>query len=153
MDAELVTGSESERGRSGEERRSSPFDSYTKVFDDLCPYYLNAGMTYEQYWDGDPSMVRAYRKAYELRLEEENFKLWLQGKYIYDALCFVSPILRAFSKARKPMDYHDTPFMLKTAYSEVREKQKEQESDLKAKEMLEAFATRFNEKFKERRDK
>lgn len=108
-------------------------------------------MTYDQFWNGDATMVKAYRKAHDMKLEEDNFKLWLQGKYFYDALLCVAPILRAFSKARKAVDYHDQPFMLKTEYSEVRKRQTEQESDNKAKAMMEAFATKFNKEFLERK--
>jgi len=150
VDSELVTGSESNTGRNGN-NHSSLLTSYTEYFDQLCPYYINAGMTYDQFWNGDATMVKAYRKAHDMKLEEDNFKLWLQGKYFYDALLCVAPILRAFSKARKAVDYHDQPFMLKTEYSEVRKRQTEQESDNKAKAMMEAFATKFNKEFLERK--
>lgn len=143
-----MTGSVSERGKSG--NHSSLFDSYTKAFEEFCPHYLNAGMSYEQFWDGDCEMVKAFRKAHELKLEEDNFKAWLQGKYVYDAFCFVSPILRAFSKAKKPIDYLEQPYSLKTEYSEVREKQRQKDSDAKAKDMLTAFAIEFNKKFAEK---
>lgn len=123
---------------------------YTKVFEEQCPYYLSIGMTYEQYWDQDCTAVIFYRKAHELRLEEENFKLWLQGRYVYDAICCVAPILRAMSKARKPLEYHERPFTLQTAYSEMRKKQAEEESDRKARAQMETFAERFNRKFRER---
>ena len=150
MDSELVTGSESKTGRNGIDHSSLPV-SYTTYFDRLCPYYINMGMTYDQFWNGDSTMVKAYRKAHDMKLEEMNFSLWLQGKYIYDALCCVSPIFRAFSKAKKPIDYHDQPYTLQTEYSEVRKKQQERESDNKAKKMLEAFATKFNKEFLEKK--
>ncbi len=146
MDSELVTASESEPGRKG----NKP-SSLTEYFEKLCPYYIQAGMTYEQFWDGDPAMVRAYRKAYDMQMETKNFYLWLQGRYFYDALCCVAPIIRAFSKAKKPIEYHEQPFMLNTAYSEVRKKQKETASDHKAKQMMEAFAAQFNQKFQSKK--
>lgn len=43
-------------------------------------------MTYKQYWQMDCELVRAYRKAYELRQEQENALAWLQGYYIYAAI-------------------------------------------------------------------
>ena len=148
MESELVSDG-SISGRNGKDR-SSLNTNYTEYFERLCPYYLSLGMTYEQFWDGDSAMARMYRKAHDLKLEEMNFSLWLQGRYIYDALCCVSPILRAFSKAKKPIDYHEMPYALQTEYSEIRRKQKEQESNKKAKAMLEAFATKFNKKFLEK---
>ena len=44
------------------------------------------GMTYEQYWDGNPAIAVAYRKAYKLKREIENENAWLQGFYFYDAV-------------------------------------------------------------------
>lgn len=149
MDSELVSGSESKTGRNDHGYSSLP-QTYTTYFEQLCPYYINAGMTYDEFWNQDSTMVKAYRKAHDMKMEEQNFQLWLQGRYIYDALCCVAPIFRAFSKAKKPIDYHSQPFELKTEYSEVRRKQKEAKSDNQAKQMMEAFATQFNMKFKKK---
>lgn len=44
------------------------------------------GMSYEDYWRGDPEMARAYREAHKLRIKMKNEELWLQGLYIYNAL-------------------------------------------------------------------
>ena len=146
MDSELVSDSESDTGRKG--RKPS---SLTEYFEKLCPFYINAGMTYDPYWYGDATIVKAYRKAYHMQMENKNFYLWLQGRYFYDALCCVAPILRAFSKAKKPIAYHEQPYELNTEYSEVRRKQREKESDNKARQMMEAFATQFNQKFKSKK--
>ena len=43
-------------------------------------------MTYDDFWHGDVSMVRAYRKAEEMRRRKQNEILWLQGLYVRDAL-------------------------------------------------------------------
>jgi len=146
VDSELVTASESDTGRKG--RKPS---SLTEYFETLCPYYIAAGMSYDQFWNGDSTIARAYRKAHELQTENQNFYLWLQGRYFYDALVCVAPIVRALSKAKKPIEYHDQPFQLNTTYSEVRQKQKEKANDTKAKQMMEAFATQFNKKFLEKK--
>lgn len=70
-------------------------------------------MTYEQFWYGDPTMTLAYLKAYKLKEERESEKLkwiiWEQGLYNYEALCYVSPLVRAFSKATKPLPYPEQP--------------------------------------------
>lgn len=52
----------------------------------LCPTYMVYGMTYEQYWYGDPWMVRYYEDAYLLKRKVRNEELWLQGLYIYRAV-------------------------------------------------------------------
>lgn len=136
-------------GRKGFDTSSLPY-KFTSYFEQLCPYYISLGMTYDDFWNGDCAMAKAYRKAHDMKLEEMNFSLWLQGKYFYDALCCVAPIFRAFSKAKKPVNYHEYPFILKTDFSEMRKKQQESESDKKARQMLEAFAANFNQKFKEK---
>lgn len=43
------------------------------------------GMTYEQYWDADPYLAVAYRKAYKIRRNTENYNAWITGLYVYDA--------------------------------------------------------------------
>ena len=46
-------------------------------------------MTYDQYWNDDCQLVKFYRKAHKLKNEQKNQELWLQGMYIYEALCNV----------------------------------------------------------------
>lgn len=71
------------------------------------------GMTYEDYWERDCQLVKAYRKASELHRDRLNTEHWLQGAYIYEALCNVSPILHAFAKSgTKPIPYPDKPYAL-----------------------------------------
>ena len=43
-------------------------------------------MTYEQFWDADPYLVRHYRKAYKTRAEMRNQEMWLQGLYFFNAV-------------------------------------------------------------------
>ena len=42
-------------------------------------------MTYKQYWYGDPYLVRVYRRVHDLKRQEKNQILWLQGLYNYHA--------------------------------------------------------------------
>ena len=81
-------------------------------------------MTPEQYWEGDCTLTVAYREAYKLRQEEINRRLWLQGYYIYEALCDVSPVLNAFAKnGTKPQEYRSEPIALtKSELEERRER-------------------------------
>ena len=67
------------------------------------------GMSYEQYWDGPPSIARAYRKAHRLKREMENEQAWLQGMYFYDAVAVsLSNAFRA--KGGKKLKYMERPF-------------------------------------------
>ena len=66
------------------------------------------GMTYEQYWYGDPWMVRAYAQAYLIRRKIENENMWIQGAYIANAVTI--SIANTFGK--KKTDYLRHPLDL-----------------------------------------
>ena len=98
---------------SGGVTATAPLKTYTEKFNELFPYYLSLGMTEEQYWDRDCLLVKAFRKAEELKTDRKNQEMWLQGAYIYEALCRVSPILHAFAKkGTKPVPYLAEPFAI-----------------------------------------
>jgi hypothetical protein len=96
--------------------------SLTEIMEEHCPKYLDAGMTYSDYWDGDAEMVIPYRKLLERRRKWENQKLWLQGKYFYDALVAVMPALSIKSKDTEIKDYIEDPYPL--TEKEVKEQRK-----------------------------
>ena len=147
MDGKLVSGSLS--APEGSERDSSlPFITYTERFYEQFPYYLAIGMTPEQYWDGDPALAKYYRQADELKLERLNQQLWLQGMYVYEAICDASPILRAFAKkGTKPHPFTEKPYPL-TAKQRVSDAAaKEKAVSEKGKRMMEAFMKLNNSKF------
>ena len=91
-------------------------------------------MTPEQYWDSDPMLAKYYRKADEIRRKRRNEELWIQGMYIYEALCDVSPVLHAFAKrGTKPTPYPDHPYALTASDRADEAKIKEQREREKAK--------------------
>ena len=141
----MVTSSESAEG-SGQ---SAPFsNSYTKQFYEVFPYYLSIGMTPEQNWDGDPLLAKYYRRADELNQKRKNQDLWLQGMYIYEALCDVAPILQAFAKrGTKPTPYPDHPYSLTVKEQEDEKKVQAERDREKAKRYMEAQMAKFNKRF------
>ena len=141
----MVTSSESVEGGG----RSVPFsNSYTKQFYEVFPFYLSIGMTPEQYWDGDPLLAKYYRQADELKRNRKNQELWLQGMYIYEALCDVAPVLQAFAnKGTKPAPYTDHPYSLTTKEREDEKKQREKRDREKAKRYMEAQMAKLNKRF------
>jgi len=81
-------------------------------------------MTYDQFWNQDCSLVKAYRKADELRRKRINEEAWLQGAYIYNALCCVSPVLHAFAKnGTKPEPYMEKPIPITEEDQRIREEE------------------------------
>lgn len=78
-------------------------------------------------------LVKYYKEAYELKREQRNQELWLQGLYVYEAICDVSPILNPFAKkGTKPVPYMAEPYPLTSAA--VKEKE-EREARLRADEL------------------
>ena len=147
MDSELVSSSLSTTEEGGREGSPSSF-TYTEKFYECFPYYLSIGMTYEQYWEGDCALVKYYRKAEELRNEKRNQELWLQGMYVYEAICDVSPILHAFAKkGTKPTPYSTKPYPLTDKQSKRDEEEKQRRLTEKGKRFMEAMAASINKKF------
>lgn len=106
------------------------------------------GMTYEQYWDGEPELARYYRKADELRTERRNQELWLQGMYVYEAVSDISPILHAFAKkGTKAKPYPAQPYALTSKdRTAIREKKEKAEYN-KGKAYMEAVMANINKRF------
>lgn len=92
-------------------------------------------MSYEQFWEDDLEIAKYYLEAYLLRtkreVEVQEWHMWKQGVYVYEALCDVSPILHAFSKkGTKPLPYPTKPYGLgedKKKTEKELEKEKENE--------------------------
>lgn len=126
------------------------FQTDVEQFEAIFPYYLSLGMTPEQFWQGDPELVRHYRKAEEIRVERRNQEQWMQGMYIYEALCDVAPIFRPFAKkGTKPNPYSHKPYPLKSQ-EKREEEQKDKKQMEKAMTMMDAFAAKINRNFKKK---
>ena len=133
----MVSGSLSVDEES-ERRSRSPFLTYTEQFYEVFPYYLSIGMTPEQFWDSDPWLAKHYRKAAELRIERKNQELWLQGMYIYEALCDVAPILQAMAKkGTKPRAYSEQPYPITESQRRRTEAEREMEVANKGMKIME----------------
>lgn len=144
----MVSTSLSSNDGSGGITITAPISTYTDRFKELFPYYISIGMTEEQYWDRDVTLVIDYRKAEELRQERTNLEAWLQGKYVYDAFCLVSPILHAFAKkGTKPMPYHKEPLTVTARQAEEKQIENAKKSYDKGKCFMERFLVNTNQKF------
>lgn len=123
----------------------------------MFPYYLAIGMTYDQFWNQDVCLVKAYREADKIKRDLRNQDLWLQGAYIYEAILDAAPVLR-FSlnrKPPKPIPYRDQPIDIHGVGRKQDEKQEkplsvEEKSDKKAKAMMEMFMVSINKKFEKK---
>ena len=128
----------------------SPSSTYTEQFYEAFPYYLSIGMTYDQYWNDNPMLCKYYRQAEELRNDKKNQELWLQGLYIYEALCDVSPVLHAFAKKGvKPQPFSEAPYAITKKSQAKKEKSKEKQVFDKGMMFMENLMKQNNKKFRE----
>ena len=145
----MVSGSLSVTEGSELDKTRSSFSTYTEQFYEVFPYYLSIGMTYEQFWEGDPMLVKYYRQAEEIRNDRKNQELWLQGMYIYEALCDVSPVLHSMAKkGTKPHPYSERPYAITEKQRKREVEEKERLNALKAKRFMEALMASNNARFK-----
>ena len=85
------------------------------------------GMTYDQYWFGDPLMVRAFYKADKLRRRREDENAWLYGMYVQSAIdATVGNMFRKTGETRA--EYPKEPILLSKAkeVQEMREAQRKE---------------------------
>ena len=122
--------------------------TYTEFFEECFPFYLAIGMSYAEYWEGDPKLTQYYRKAYQIKQDEINYIAWLQGLYEYDAVSTaLHNALRGFGKNKPPAkDYAKQPYEFRNKVKTEAEKAKEVEIEQeKAAAWMENFV-RINQK-------
>lgn len=106
----------------GKETDSPSPKSLEERFNELFPYYLSIGMSYDEYWNQDCLLVKYYRKAQKLKNEQINQQEWLLGLYIYEVLGDIAPILHDFvKKGTKARPYPKEPFPISQEEVERRE--------------------------------
>jgi uncharacterized protein YqcC (DUF446 family) len=98
--------------------------TYTDYFNEALPYYLSIGMSYDLYWYGEPSAVKAFREAEEMRVDRMNYEAWLQGLYIYHGIGALSPILNSMSKKKKADEYMKEPLVITQRQRDQKEREK-----------------------------
>ena len=95
----------------GEALKPSPRPTLREILENVCPYYMALGVSYDEYWYKDPKRLKFYLKAYEIKQKQENQNVWLQGYYNYIAFAYVSPIFNPFAKkGTKAIPYPTQPF-------------------------------------------
>jgi hypothetical protein len=120
--------------------------TYAEIFEESFPFYLAIGMSSAEYWTGDPSLVRYFRKAYKIKQEEINNNAWLQGLYVYDAISTaLHNALRG--KNSKAKEYAKQPYNFENKQKSELEKAKEVEVEQeKALAWMENFVRINNKK-------
>ena len=142
-----------------EEPQTSP-TPYGDIFDEALPQYMAMGMTWDEYWDGEFGIKRAFRKAYKIRLENEqrinDQQNWYMGQYVVAALHAVPLLVAGLNvKEGTPLpEYPDKPFFEKIEAQkkeEVRRKEQEDQTKL-AMAYFQAGIEKFNRNFLKRQE-
>lgn len=138
-----------------DKRSSVESVSLSQIFEEQCPIYMSYGMSYDEFWYDSPYRAKFYREAKKIQTRQKDEELWLQGVYIYDALCRVSPVLHAFSKSgTKPLPYLEKPLSANDESCKTEfEKRKEAENErLKAQVQFGMWARAVTKKFKKKEE-
>ena len=97
------------------------------------------GMTYEQFWFGDPWMAKAYKEKHLLMRKQKNEEMWVNGMYQLSALQVA--LNNAFDKHK--IKYLEEPFNL-FPKSKVEKEQEIREERQKLINWLNALTTNMN---------
>lgn len=119
--------------------RKQPPPSVRQIFEAHAPYYLSIGMTYDDFYTGEPSLVILFRRAQRLADRRKEAELWRAGLYLQYAIasCFGEGV-----------SYPERPFP-------VTRKEAEERRGLEEREALErdrAYMNRFIQGFLEREE-
>ena len=134
------------------EEKPHPPLRHSEIFEAQFPHYLAIGMSADEYWNGDCQLVKAYREAEKLRFDRMNFEMWLQGRYVYDAICCAYPLLNAMSKKTEAYPYNDEPYKFPKSEKERIEIQREAEKKeyMAERAKIEAMLVNANQSFMKR---
>ena len=124
------------------EDKKVEYVSLSEHFERFCPIFMNIGMSYKEFWEDDPTIAKQYLEAFKIKQKNEirnkEWEIWKQGMYVYEALIDVSPILHAFSKAKKPLPYPEKPYGLEEEDDNTEENNKENDEINAENERLKA---------------
>ena len=109
---------------------------------------MSIGMSYDEFWNQDVNMVKAYRVAAELRDKRQNEMLWLQGMYFYEALCDASPLFRFTMKngTISPEPYAKEPYPITAAEARAKKARDDKQKEERLKAEFAAFVEQFKKK-------
>ena len=96
------------------------------------PTYIAIGMSHEDYWNGDPYLAVAYRRAELFKQDLENSNFWWQGVYFRQAM--TSALSSSLPWFKRPVNYPKEPYRIApmTKEEEAEQKQKEIEKAVRS---------------------
>lgn len=103
-------------------------------------------MTSAEYWDGDPSLPRYFRKAFEMRQKRENQEAWLNGLYVYDAT--ISALTRLSPNKSSHKNYAAKPYSFSAEENEREKEIKVAEAQAQAEVWMKSWVSATQKQFK-----
>lgn len=136
-----------ERSLNGEEQPKKQL-TITEYFNEAFAIYLSYGMSYEEFWEKESWLVKAYRKAKKIKNEEANYLAWLHGVYVLEALQSGIPVvLNGIAKEHIQLPkFPEKPLDFEAQTKEQREKKQMELQKARMKEMAERFNAVFLKK-------
>lgn len=106
---------------------------------------MSIGMSYDEYWNANPYLVKYYYEAHKLRITQKNQEMWMQGLYFVKAIdCTIGNIGNKGNKKKYP----EEPFELfpdKSREEQERKAEKEREKAIASFMRLQgSLQTKFN---------
>lgn len=75
--------------------------NYATIFEEVCPYYMSIGVSYEEFWYGDFAICKYARQAEKLRRKKANQEMWWNAIYMFRTLVDASPAFHDFGDGKK----------------------------------------------------
>ncbi len=125
--------------------KKQTYETYTSVFEAVCPYYMSIGVSYHDFWDGNFEICKYAQQAEKLRKKRRNQDAWWNSIYTFRALCDASVLFHDFVD-KKPELKFSTEVPLPLSMEEAEEQQKaKREREMEAfSAQMEAFAKAHN---------
>ncbi len=131
---------------------ATPF-SFTKIYHEALPYYITIGMPTDEFWNGEPELVKVYAEAYELKRRRDAEDMWMQGVYFYEALIRVAPLLNGFVKNPKAEPYTPEPYPITPKSLEEYTRRKDEERKQRELEQWQAWAEMVKAKMQAKKER
>jgi len=81
------------------------------MIDDWLEQALSLGISYKDFWEMTPRIIKIHAKAHQKRIDETNVLMHIQGMYVRDAIaCTIGNSFRP--KSAKPFEYPKEPYQL-----------------------------------------
>lgn len=118
---------------------------FSEIFEEQFPFYLSIGMSSAEYWEGDPSLPRYFRKAFKMRQQRENEQAWLHGLYVYDAT--ISALTHLSKDKKDHKSYTHKPYSFDLEEQEEEEAAKVEEAQTQAEVWMKAWVSATQKQF------